>query len=219
MNSGCPTISVIMSVYNTNKSFLAEAIESILNQTYPNFEFIIIDDNSTDGSLSIIEQYMSKDDRIVLIKNKTNIGLTKSLNKGLKLAKGQYIARMDADDVSLPDRFKQQIEYMENNSHVTVIGGIAYSGAEVTNRWFNENTKIEKALFLFGNAGIAHPTAFIRKSFLDFHHIKYDENLKKSQDYALWLDIVQQGGVIQRLPEFVLKYRIHEGQISKASSD
>ena len=134
MNSGCPTISVIMSVYNTNKSFLAEAIESILNQTYPNFEFIIIDDNSTDGSLSIIEQYMSKDDRIVLIKNKTNIGLTKSLNKGLKLAKGQYIARMDADDVSLPDRFKQQIEYMENNSHVTVIGGIAYSGAEVTNR-------------------------------------------------------------------------------------
>ena len=113
-------ISVIMSNYNTPEEYLREAIESILNQTYKNFEFIIIDDCSTDNSLEIIKSY--NDERIVLIENEENIGLTKSINKGLAVAKGEYIARMDADDVSLPQRFEKQINYMNDHTELIVCG-------------------------------------------------------------------------------------------------
>ncbi|MDD4353774.1 MAG: glycosyltransferase family A protein, partial [Candidatus Nanoarchaeia archaeon] len=118
-------ISVIMSAYNTER-YIAEAIESILNQTFKDFEFIIIDDGSTDDSLKIIKRYVKKDRRIKLIHNKKNIGLTKSLNKGLKIAKGQYIARMDADDISLPQRFQIQYDFLEKNKDIFLIGTTAF---------------------------------------------------------------------------------------------
>lgn len=104
-------ISVVMSVYNAEK-YLPEAIESILHQTYSNFEFIIINDCSNDRSLSIIKEYSLKDNRIVLINNSANLGLTKNLNKAISVAKYEFIARMDADDVSLPDRFERQMNFL-----------------------------------------------------------------------------------------------------------
>ena len=103
-------ISVVMSNYNTEESYLRASIESILNQTYENFEFIIVDDCSTDNSIDVIESYSDK--RIKLIKNKENMGLTKSLNVAIKEAKGEFIARMDADDISLPQRFEKQVEFL-----------------------------------------------------------------------------------------------------------
>ena len=105
-----PIISVIMSVFNADE-YVAEAIESILNQTYSHFEFIIIDDGSTDSSLRIIQKYAIEDQRIRVILNEKNIGLAKSLSKGIDVSQGMYIARMDADDISLPDRFYKQICY------------------------------------------------------------------------------------------------------------
>ena len=114
-----PKISVIMSVYN-GMPFLKDAVESILNQTYKNFEFIIIDDASTDGSLKYLKSL--KDRRIKLINNSKNLGLAASLNKGLKVAKGNYIARMDADDISLPKRFEKQIEFLLKNPSIDLCG-------------------------------------------------------------------------------------------------
>ena len=112
-------VSVIMSNYNTPEEYLRESIESILNQTYSHIEFIIVDDCSTDNSLNVIKSY--KDDRIVLIENTENLGLTKSLNKALKQAKGEFVARMDADDISLPTRFEKQVAFLKQNSDVDAI--------------------------------------------------------------------------------------------------
>ena len=113
-------ISVVMSNYNTPINYLKESIDSVLNQTYSNFEFIIIDDGSTDDSLKFIKSY--DDPRIKLIVNEENIGLTKSLNKGLKAAQGEFIARMDSDDICYPERFEKQIEYMRKHPDTTVCG-------------------------------------------------------------------------------------------------
>ncbi len=114
-----PRVTVLMSVYNGEK-YLREAIDSILNQTFKDFEFLIIDDGSTDSSADIIRSYT--DFRIRLIQNEKNIGLTRSLNKGLKLAKGEYIARMDVDDISLPIRFEKQVSFLDKYEDVKLVG-------------------------------------------------------------------------------------------------
>src|SRR3989344_5781814 len=117
-------ISVLMPAYNARK-YIGEAIESILNQTFKDFEFIIINDCSTDKTKKIIEEYANKDARIKLINNATNLGLTKSLNIGLKEARGEYVARLDADDVALPERLEKQYEFMEKNKETTLVGAWA----------------------------------------------------------------------------------------------
>ena len=118
-NIKMPKVTVLMSVYNGEKH-LREAIDSILNQTFGDFEFLIINDGSTDRTADILQSY--QDSRIKIIHNEKNIGLTKSLNKGLKLAKGEYLARMDADDISYPNRLEVQYEYMEKNPNVGIVG-------------------------------------------------------------------------------------------------
>ena len=133
-----PLISVVMSVYNGEK-YLKRSIDSILNQTFKDFEFIIINDGSTDKSLEIIKSY--DDDRIVLI-DQENKGLTKSLNIGIKTASGKYIARQDADDVSLPDRLKKQVDFLEVREDVVLLGCRAYEvigEKRILSRYFEEN--------------------------------------------------------------------------------
>ena len=107
-------VSVVMSVFNAEK-YLAEAVDSILGQTSTDFELILIDDKSTDGSGKILTQYAQADPRVVILENRENMGLTKSLNRGLAVAKGEYIARMDADDISVPDRFAKQVAFLDEN--------------------------------------------------------------------------------------------------------
>lgn len=214
-------MSVLMSVYNTKAEYLNEAISSILNQTMPDFEFIIVDDKSTDGSLEIIRDRQRQDGRIVLIENSENLGLTKSLNKALKAAKGEYIVRMDADDVALPTRLEQQLRLMEEHPEYAASGGFVFISKErcLINRGYNMDSEITKIQMLFRNAGPPHPTAVFRKSFLDQNAITYDEAIHKSQDYGIWYDIVRQGGVIGCVPEVLLRYRVHDGQISAKSED
>lgn len=209
-------VTVLMSVYNTEARWLRTAIDSILNQSLTEFEFIIIDDKSTDGSLEILKEYARKDKRIRLVENQYNLGLTKSLNKGLAMAHGRYIARMDADDISLPDRLKKQYTYMEEHTEITVSGGYLYTGksGSLMLTGYNEDEEILKIQMLFHNAGVPHPTAMIRHNFLKKYGITYDENIRKSQDYALWSSILACGGKIYLMPEVLLKYRIHTGQIS-----
>ena len=216
-----PYISVIMSVYNTKEEWLRLSIESILTQTYENFEFIIVLDAPTDNSEKIVEEYQNIDDRIIVIKNESNLGITKSLNKGLSIAKGDYIARMDSDDISVESRFEKQLNFMELNKKISAVGSyIANFGTgkiTIGSYQWRKRTEEEKVRLLFGNAGIPHPTAFIRKSFLTDNNIRYNEKYEKSQDFGLWVDITKNGGYIYQLDKVLLLYRVSSTQISNAN--
>ena len=120
-----PAISVLMSVYNGGR-YLADSIRSILDQSFGDFEFLIVDDASSDGSLEIIEEFACNDKRIVILRNECNLGLTRSLNLGLDRARGKYIARQDADDISLPKRLEKQWEFLEANHEIGVMGTAYY---------------------------------------------------------------------------------------------
>jgi glycosyltransferase involved in cell wall biosynthesis len=210
-----PKISVIMSVYNGEK-YLREAMESILNQTFTDFEFIIVNDGSADGSLDIIWSY--GDDRISVIDNEHNIGLTKSLNKALRFAKGEYIARQDADDVSLPNRLERQLNYLEKHAEIAVLGTSVYL--------INENGKtITKTIALArptlkdlhkGNQ-FAHGSVMFRKDIVA-ELGGYNELLKYVQDYELWLRIAKNYG-IGNLTEPLYKLRFHTEKLGTAAGE
>ena len=206
-----PQLSVIMSVYN-GEHFLEESIHSILNQTFSDFEFIIINDGSKDASEKIILGF--KDDRIRYIDNKINIGLIASLNKGLKLAKGQYIARMDDDDISLPTRFEKQVQYLDKNQNTFVLASklviINENGYEVDS-WPEDLSAVSvneiKQLLPKINC-IGHPTVMMRSDCL--RNTNYSDKLKHSEDWGLWLNLLSNDFEIAKLNEVLLKYRVHK---------
>lgn len=211
-------ISVIMSVYKEPIDWLKMSIESILNQTYGNFEFIIINDNPDDLILfNFLQSMQSKDDRIVLINNKYNLGLTKSLNLGLKISKGKYIARMDADDVSSPSRFEKQLYILDNDDKVDVVfGHVLLFTDDLSNNKLRKihlhNDTIQ--MILLRRNCLVHPVAMMRKSFLNDNNISYDIHFKRSQDYDLWLTMILLGVNFYIIDEPLLYYRKSEIQIS-----
>lgn len=176
-----------MSVYN-GEAFLKEAIESILNQTFDNFEFIIINDNSGDSSLDILTSY--KDRRIKLINNETNIGLTKSLNKGLKVASGKYIARMDADDIAYNYRLEKQYNFLEHNNEIGVLGTQAISNGKFFKYKIVHPTSdyLIKWKLFFSNP-IVHPSVMYHKTLIESIG-GYNENRLYGQDYDLWVRLI-----------------------------
>ena len=213
--SSNPLISVLMAVYNGEK-YLREAIDSILNQTYTNFEFLIVNDGSIDLTEDIILSY--SDNRIRYIKNETNLKLIASLNKGLDLAIGKYIARMDADDISLPERLEKQVDFMERNQEIGVLGtSVKTIGLEN-----NYEVKFEKGhdairLKLLFNNYLHHPTVMLRKTILDNFNLKYPDVLH-AEDYALWIEMTKYTR-IEILSDVLLLYRIHGENISQIHSD
>lgn len=212
-------ISVIMSVYKEPTEWLKQAIDSIINQTFDNFEFVIISDNPNGiENIALLNEYANKDSRIRLIFNEENIGLTKSLNKGLAVAKGYYLARMDADDISMPTRFEKQYQYMESHPQVIVLGtAIKYFGRGAWKKGTDAIRYMDaeiRAQMLLDNC-IAHPTVFIRKSVLDEHGLTYDENYRQSQDIRLWEQLMPYGE-FANLKEKLLKYRLSDQQITKS---
>ena len=159
-----PLVTVLMPVYNA-APYLREAIDSILNQTYSDFEFLIINDGSTDETESIINSY--NDPRIVYLKNETNIKLISTLNKGIELAKGKYIVRMDGDDISLPTRIELQVQFMENNESVGLGGTFIRSfGGAIEGKVGYSTTHEEIKFKLLFDTHFPHPTAIIRKQIL-----------------------------------------------------
>ncbi len=208
MNNKTPVISVLMPVYNGEK-YLNEAIDSILNQTYTDFEFIILNDGSTDRTEEIILSY--DDPRIVYVKNKENLQIVKTLNKGIALAKGKYIARMDADDISLPERFKKQVGFMEEHPHIDICGSAIRFLDESYTVWYppqsHEAIKIE---LLFGSA-LAHPTIMATTEF--FKKNPYNIFYNKAEDYALWMETID-NYQFYNFQEVLLFYRVHENQSS-----
>ncbi|HOS83041.1 MAG TPA: glycosyltransferase [Methanolinea sp.] len=206
-----PILSVIMPVFNAEK-YLSQAIESILNQTFKDFELIIIDDNSTDNTRHIIQSY--HDNRIIYIINPIPLGLQNSLNQGLKIAKGDYIARMDADDISDANRFLKQITFLKKNPEI----GICGSWIEVIDENNNILHKVQLpikstiiAWHLFFGDCIAHPTVIFRRSIKEY--LNYDSNFTLAEDYELWIRLIKKIK-FENIPEYLLKYRIHQTNMS-----
>ena len=156
-----PRISVLMPAYNSEQ-YVAESIESILNQTFTDFEFIIINDGSTDNTAKIIDEYAKRDERIKFVNNSKNKGLIGVLNEGLNLARGEYIARMDSDDISLPTRFERQIAYMELHPKCGVLGTWFQMFGNASN--IVRHPKRINLLNLLRDQHVGHPTVMIRKS-------------------------------------------------------
>jgi len=204
-----PRISVIMSVYNGEK-YLREAIDSILNQTFPDFEFIIVNDASTDSSLKIIQSYHDK--RIRVIENEENIGLTKSLNKAIKKARGEYIARQDADDISLLNRFEEQLRYLEQHPEVSLLGTSIYridSGGDVTGKRIALAKPTTKDMFK-GNQ-FSHGSVMFKRQVID-NVGGYNELFRYVQDYELWLRIAKHYEV-RNLTRILYKLRSHDRNV------
>jgi len=210
-----PKVTVLMSVYN-GEQYIEEAIDSILSQTFPDFEFLIIDDASTDNSFNIISKYT--DNRIKIIQNEDNLGLTKSLNKGLKIAKGEYIARMDADDISIKERLEKQIKYLESDPSCVLISCfidiIDKNGISI-NEWTSDIRAQTYELIrdtLPRENCIAHSTIMFRRSILEKY--SYNQEQIHSQDYDLYLNLVSDGIRIGKITEKLVKYRSHPKSIT-----
>lgn len=181
-------ISVVMSVYN-NVYDVELAVKSILEQTFERFELIVVDDFSDDGSSLILERLRGRDSRIRVLKNSCNMGLAYSLNLAIANAKGRYIARMDADDFSYPDRFETQFKFLEENSAISVVGTnaelICDSGKLLRVTSLPESPAVIKDS-ISKLCPLVHPSVMFRKKFIDFLG-GYDDRLRKKQDYDLWL--------------------------------
>ncbi|MCD4813554.1 glycosyltransferase [bacterium] len=210
-----PKVSVIMPVYNAEK-FLPKAIESIVRQTFANFEYIIIDDGSTDQSWAIIQQYAVKDKRIVAKQNQKNLHISRTLNRCLQLAQGEYIARMDADDVSDTQRLAKQVVYMDANPDIGISGGtmilIDEHGDKTGHkrRYHLTDDKIRK--FIFRYSPFCHPAIMVRKRVLDVCG-DYNSEYDWAEDYELYFRLGQQTkfGNIQ---DVLLYYRVLEKSIT-----
>jgi glycosyltransferase involved in cell wall biosynthesis len=207
MSDKSPQISVLMPVYNAER-YLREAVESILNQSFTDFEFLIVNDGSTDGSLSILEEYAAKDDRIRLI-NRPNTGYVVALNEMLELSQGEFIARMDADDVATPERFELQLLFMESHPEVACVGGqillIDPCGNPLVHFLHPLTHEDIDTAHLSGSTAIAHPTALIRREALlavQGYRVEY----YTAEDIDLFLRLAEIGR-LANLPQMILRYR------------
>ena len=202
-----PCISILMSVYNGEKT-LAKAIDSILAQTFTDYEFIICDDASFDGSSSILEEYAKRDERIVLIRHEENRGLGASLNDCLAAARGKYIARQDADDVSMPERLARTLEYLESSGAPYVGCGIYVFDDEgvFSKRLFEE--KITKHIIAKKNP-FFHPTMLFKKEILDkVNGYRVAEETRRTEDYDLVMRLAAEGFIGRNLQEYL--YYVYE---------
>lgn len=201
-----------MPIYN-GEAFVAEAIESILGQTFRDFEFLIIDDGSTDRSVEIVEEY--GDSRIRLVRNEQQIELIRTLNRGLELARGKYIARMDADDISLPERLERQVAFLEANPDVGACGTWAVTmGDREGEIWgYPESAEAIRCRLLFGTA-LAHPSVCMRRDAFARHHLQFDEAYPHAEDYQLWRTASEKFP-LANIGEVLLRYRIHAESVSQ----
>ncbi|MFL5753380.1 MAG: glycosyltransferase family 2 protein [Bacteroidia bacterium] len=204
-------VSVLMPAYNAAQ-FVGEAISSVLEQSYENFELIIINDGSNDSTESEIALF--DDERIHYYKNEQNIGLIATLNNGIELCKGKYIVRMDADDVCLHKRIEKQVQFMEQHSEVAVAGSWYYAftladGIEVKG---GEDPDVLKSTLIF-NTPLCHPATIIRKSILNSYNFRYDPKYRHVEDYELWMRI-SKVAKISNVQEFLFRYRSHDMQVS-----
>ena len=211
-----PRVSVLMPVYNAGR-FLTQAIDSIVEQTFCDWELIVINDGSTDNSKAIIESY--SDDRIRYYENESNLKLIKTLNRGIDLCTGEYIARMDADDIASPCRLEEQVGFLDKNplhimcgTNATIINNKGERVGKIHNLTTNDFLQIN---LLFSDPFV-HPSMLIRKDILAVN--KYDERYRHTEDYELWCRIAPMG-LVANLSEELLEYRWHDANVSVVHND
>lgn len=215
-----PRVSVLMSVHNGLR-FLPEALDSILSQGFSDFEFIIVDDTSSDGSLALLEQYAARDARIRLVSNEKNLGLTASLNRGVELARGEYVARMDADDISLPGRFEKQVAFLDAHPEAWALGGqiqfIDESGTVRPAHVYPTDSFHLGWNMLLNGPTLSHPAAMLRRDRLA-QAGNYPHECRLAQDAALWRRfLILSDRSLANLSDPVLLYRLHPGSQSALS--
>lgn len=210
-----PTISVIMPAYNTEK-YIGTAIESILQQTFEDFEFIIIDDASTDHTYDIICHYHDK--RIIRIRNEKNLGVAACINKGILIAHSEFIARMDSDDISKPERFQKQMEFMNANSNLGISGThmetIDKNGKVIKEHRKKIGNEAIKVNLFFGHTSLAHPSIIMRRKIMDMYHLRYDTAFQYAEDYDLYCRCSSFMS-LDNYPECLVQYRIHSESVSQ----
>lgn len=205
-----PLVSVIMGAYNREK-YISHSIKSILNQTYKNIEFIIIDDCSKDNTLSIIKKFAKKDSRLKYYKNKVNKKVGFCLNKAISLSKGKYISIMDSDDIAFPDKIKLQVEYLEKNNFIDVLSSDSFSfGFTNSKRFVPNKDSLIKCTFLF-SFYLINPTIIFRKNIFNF--VNYDTSFYRSQDYDFFTKVALNKFIFGNYPSFLLKYRSYPPSI------
>jgi glycosyltransferase involved in cell wall biosynthesis len=206
-----PLVSVIMPAYNAEK-YISEAIESVINQTYQNWELIVIDDGSTDNTAAIVNTFYDKRIKTLL---ESNAGQSLQLNKGIAIAKGRYIAIAHADDINLPNRLALQVSFLEKNASIGVLGSkikIFNENHHYNMLEFPENTDECYGMLFYANP-IAHPAVMIRNGILIQTEIRYNENHKAAEDYNLWIRLSEKTK-IANLPICLVLYRTHKNQTS-----
>ena len=215
-----PLVSVVMSTYNEPPEIIGEAIDSVLRQTYKNLELIIVDDSTNSDTVAAIKEY-AKDNRVLYHHPEVKAGFVPALNIGLSLAKGEFIARMDGDDICYPDRFRKQINFLKENPKIMLVGGqtdiIDFGGNLISKRHYPTSGA---GLFLFSclRSPLAHSTVVMRRELIDAG-FKYDESLPASEDIDLWLKIMYAGYKVRNIGDTVLKFRVSDDFAQKRSSD
>ena len=208
-----PLITVLMPVYNT-APYLREAVDSILRQTFTDFILLAIDDGSTDGSLQILQSY--SDPRLQIVRNPHNLGLVATLNRGLDMARSPFIARMDSDDISLPQRFALQVDFMRRQPEVGIVGSIYIpiinQKMKTTCTILPQTPEDIRAACLF-NYTMSHPSVMMRTTLLQQHNLRYRAEYPHAEDFDLWERAVR-CFPMANLPEILLLYRRHDGQVS-----
>ena len=210
-----PKVSVLMPVYNTEENYLKEAINSLLNQTFVDFELIICDDGSTNNVVQIVESY--QDERICFVQNEKNLGISASRNKLMKLAKGKYVAWADSDDISMPSRLEKQVQFLDTHPNISVIGA-----------WYKRTPdmlvpKLPKEVGLVDLlkwCAVAQPVTMYRKEDFDKYKLTYaDSEFNVCEDLELWSRVLMSGLKIMNLQEALLEYRYHINNISHSKQE
>lgn len=203
-----PLVSVIMPVYN-REEMVSKAMDSILQQSYTNLEFIIVNDGSTDNTAKILHDYAAKDKRIQLHDFKQNLGLGLARAFGNKMAKGQYIAIMDSDDIALEDRLQKQVDYMESNPSITLLGACAMRfqpGFDPVRMKMPMTDDLIKARLIYIDRCFVHPTVMIRKQFLDDNNVNYSSDRRTDDDYDFYIKLMLKGAKFANTDDVMLDY-------------
>lgn len=216
-----PRLTVLMPVHN-GAGYIQLALDSVLKQTYRDFELLVIDDGSTDDTPAILAEYAARDSRLRVQRNQSNLGLVRSLNRGLNEAKSVYIARMDADDICMPERFAIQVAYLDSHPEVGLLGS-KYAHIDEDGDFIYHGTPMPPApepgtsgymtWKLLWMTSVQHPSAMLRRDLVQQHDLYYNADYFTAEDYELWTRF-RRHSLVERLPDMLLHYRVHSGGIS-----
>lgn len=205
-----PLVSIVMATFNESVNFITEAIESILHQTYNNWELLICDDSTNAKTIDAINQLANTDSRIKIIRKSERMGFVNALNEGLSNAKGELIARMDGDDIAIDTRLEKQVAFAATHPNISLFGGNIYiineQGEVLTERHYETSPHKIQRMFMYRNP-FAHPTIMFRRNIIDRGFL-YDTQFKKAEDVEFYLRLYKNGYQFRNLNDFLLKYRV-----------